>query len=80
MLSESTERHDRGKKFEQYRKLPSLREYLLVSQDQVLVEQYTREEDGRWSFREHRAGTQVHLPSLRCELSVDTVAARVFGG
>src|SRR5690242_1556857 len=42
ILSPSTEAYDRGAKFGYYRALPSLREYLLVAQDQVLLEHYVR--------------------------------------
>lgn len=43
VLSPSTEAWDRGGKFAHYRRLPSLREYLLVSQDRPRVERYLRE-------------------------------------
>lgn len=80
VLSGSTELHDRGKKFEAYRKLPSLREYVLVSQDEPLVEQYTRQEDGAWSLREHRAGGRLWLEAIGCEIAVDEMYLKVFGG
>ncbi|MBL8892146.1 MAG: Uma2 family endonuclease [Planctomycetaceae bacterium] len=43
VLSESTESFDRGKKFEHYRLIPSLRHYVLVSQDRCSVEVFTRQ-------------------------------------
>ena len=49
ILSDSTEDHDRGKKFEYYRQLPSLREYVLISQKEVQVEQLVRGPDDRWA-------------------------------
>ncbi len=49
VLSESTEGYDRGTKFSHYRTLPSLQEYVLVSQDRPLVERYLRQENG-WAF------------------------------
>ena len=48
VLSKSTEAYDRGKKFEHYRRLASLREYVLVAQDEPLIERFQRENDGRW--------------------------------
>lgn len=48
VLSDSTEAYDRGKKFEHYRKLSSLKEYVLVSQNSYLVEQYIKQENNRW--------------------------------
>ena len=50
VLSPSTERYDRGEKWARYRRLDSLEEYLLVSQDKPQVEQYIRQEDGTWKF------------------------------
>ncbi|HEV3438870.1 MAG TPA: Uma2 family endonuclease [Gemmata sp.] len=48
ILSESTESYDRGKKFLHYRQLSSLREYILVSQEQKLVERFVRQPDDTW--------------------------------
>lgn len=48
VLSKTTEAYDRGRKFEHYRRLPSLREYVLVSQEAATIERFTREGDGRW--------------------------------
>ncbi|HMD71178.1 MAG TPA: Uma2 family endonuclease [Bryobacteraceae bacterium] len=48
VLSPSTEAYDRGRKFEQYRTIESLSEYLLVSSDRVQAELFTRQADGRW--------------------------------
>jgi len=56
VLSPSTEGWDRGGKFARYRMLESLREVVFVSQDRVLVEQFTRQDDGRWmSWRSRRS-------------------------
>ena len=52
VLSESTEAYDRGKKFENYRKMTSLREYLLVSQSEPRIEQFLRQPDEQWLLRE----------------------------
>jgi Uma2 family endonuclease len=48
VLSDSTEKYDRGAKFRHYRQIPSLQEYVLVAQDQPLVERYVRQPDGSW--------------------------------
>jgi Uma2 family endonuclease len=48
VLSPSTEAYDRGDKFAYYKKLPSLREYLLVAQERTLIEHWRRS-DGVWS-------------------------------
>jgi Uma2 family endonuclease len=49
VLSDSTEKYDRGDKFAHYRQIPSLREYVLVAQDRPLVERFVRQDDGSWS-------------------------------
>jgi Uma2 family endonuclease len=48
VLSESTEKYDRGTKFAHYRQVPSLQEYVLVSQDRPLVERFVRQPDDSW--------------------------------
>jgi len=48
VLSDSTEKYDRGTKFGHYRQVPSVREYILVAQDRPLVERYVRQADGGW--------------------------------
>ncbi len=45
VLSPSTEKYDRGKKFEHYRSIPSLREYVLIAQDEMRVQLYTLRND-----------------------------------
>ena len=45
VLSDSTEAYDRGKKFEHYRTIDSLQEYVLISQDRVSVEWFARSKD-----------------------------------
>ena len=48
VLSDSTEQYDRGEKFEQYRSLPSFREYVLVSQNKPSVEVFFKQDDKHW--------------------------------
>ncbi len=52
VLSESTEKYDRGTKSEHYRKIPSLREYVLIAQDRPHVERYVRQADDSWVLTE----------------------------
>ncbi len=49
VLSDSTERYDRTTKFRHYKQLLSVKEYLLVSQSEPLVERYTRQADESWA-------------------------------
>lgn len=78
VLSDSTESYDRGKKFEHYRQIPSLREYLLVSQQEPRIEQSVRSGDGEWRLRE-AAGldNQIELPSLQIVLPLAEGFAKV---
>lgn len=48
VLSDSTEKYDRGVKFGHYRRVPAIREYVLVSQDSPLIERYVRQTDDSW--------------------------------
>lgn len=74
VLSSSTEAYDRGEKFAHYRRLPSLREYILVSQQSQRLESHFKDETGSWVLREARAGEQLELRALEAvSLDVDTV-------
>jgi Uma2 family endonuclease len=85
VLSPSTESYDRGKKFEHYRTLDSLAEYLLISQDEMLVEQFVRQAGtgaagapGAWLFTatSGRDGV-VSLSSLGCTLALAEIYDKV---
>jgi Uma2 family endonuclease len=64
VLSESTEAYDRGEKFAHYRRLPSLREYLLVSSGEPRLESYARNAAGEWVLHEAGPGESLTLRSL----------------
>lgn len=73
VLSPSTEAYDRGEKFAQYRQLPSLQEYVLVSQERVLVEKYRRMGE-LWVMSDVRTlDGVVRLESIDCELSLSEI-------
>jgi Uma2 family endonuclease len=79
VLSETTEGYDRGKKFEHYRKIASLTEYMLIAQDTPHVEVHTRQVDGRWILWETNDLTaSVGLQSIQSTLKVSDLYARVF--
>ncbi len=73
VTSDSTEDYDRGEKFEHYRGLSSLQEYVLVSHRERLIEVFRRSSQGEWSRTEARTGGRVALTSIGCELSVDAI-------
>lgn len=79
VLSDSTEGYDRGEKFGHYRRIPSLREYVLVSQRRPRIEVFRRNEDGTWTLFEAEASGSVKLTSIGCELAVDEVYANALG-
>jgi Uma2 family endonuclease len=66
VLSDSTKDYDRGTKFMLYRSLPTLREYIIIHQKQIYVEQFSLDQESRWFLREYNNPDAV----LRCA-SVD---------
>lgn len=78
VLSPSTEAYDRGKKFQQYRTIASLREYLLISQDNMHVEHYQRQDEHRWQLTEYsQPAQQVVLTAIGCTLSLAAIYEKV---
>ena len=74
VLSKSSEVYDRGQKFAQYRRISSLREYVLVSQHEPRIEVFSRDEDGKWSITEAAGLDSVFsLPSLKAEITLAAV-------
>ena len=71
VLSPSTERYDRTFKFEHYRTLASLKDYILIAQDQVKPEHKARLDDGSWERREtQELEDLIELPSIACAFRV----------
>lgn len=78
ILSPSTEGYDRGAKFDNYRSLESLREYLLVSQDARKVMRYTKQPDGSWILMDFIGDkTEIELVSIQCRLTMDDIYDKV---
>lgn len=71
VLSSSTESFDRGKKFQMYRQLNSLREYALVSQDSARIERFYLNENDIWEFSDTVGlDASITLKSIDCTLSL----------
>jgi Uma2 family endonuclease len=70
VLSISTEAYDRGRKFELYRALDSLQQYVLVASDRIHADVFTRSPDGRWVLRSLDAADSMELDSIGCRLLV----------
>ena len=78
VLSPSTESYDRGLKFIKYRRIESLQEYLLVSQEEARIEHYVRQSNGDWLMSEFGGlDASVNLPSISCELKLAEVFDKV---
>ena len=71
VLSDSTEKYDRGKKSNHYRQMASLKELVLISQDYPHVERFTRQPHGDWLFHEDRdLSTHFELKSLNISIAM----------
>lgn len=74
VLSASTERYDRGRKFRHYETIGSLQQYVLVATDHTEVEVFTRQADGSWVLRRAKGdGDVVELDSIGCKLRLADV-------
>jgi Uma2 family endonuclease len=74
ILSPSTANFDRGHKFQHYRTIASLQEYVLVHQDAVRVEHYRRQSDFSWVLREFsQLDDTLELPSIGCQLRLEAI-------
>jgi Uma2 family endonuclease len=74
VLSTPTESYDRGEKFAHYRRIESLAEYLLISQDKYRVEHYVRQADNQWLMSEaSKLEERIELPSIKCSLLLSDV-------
>jgi Uma2 family endonuclease len=71
VLSDSTAAYDRGLKFEQYQRLPSLQEYLLIEQDRVHVDLFRRNAEGLWVLHPAGPGATITLDSLGLSLPIE---------
>jgi Uma2 family endonuclease len=77
VLSPTTELYDRGAKFGHYRRLMSLREYVLVAQDQVLVERFIRRGDDWLLSAQNQLTETLRLTSIDCSLPLRGIYSRV---
>jgi Uma2 family endonuclease len=78
VLSDSTERYDRGDKFRAYGRIATVTDYILVSQKEVLVEHFHRASDGGWNYRQLGPGDELVLESVGCAIGVDAFYRKVF--
>ncbi len=78
VLSKSTKNYDRDEKFAAYRTIPNFREYLLIEQYTMHVEQYSKTDNNRWIFSEYEDSEQIiFLESIAFEISLIDIYDKV---
>lgn len=78
VLSDSSDLYDRGRKFEHYRTLTTLNEYLLVNQHAAKIELYSRQPQQRWLMSAaNTLSESISIPSIDCTLALADVYDKV---
>jgi Uma2 family endonuclease len=78
VLSPTTEHYDRGVKFQHYREVESLKDYILLAQNQVRIEQFTRGDDNTWTLRDYRRAENVlKIVSIGVSLPLASIYDRI---
>ncbi len=71
VLSSTTEIFDRGEKWQNYQTIPSLEQYVLLSQSEPFAEVYSRAEDNSWRYQSFSGAAKLYLSSIQFELSLE---------
>ena len=78
VLSDSTEKYDRGRKSKHYRQIASLKELILISQDRPNIERFTRQPNGEWLFHEQKdLSENFELKSLGITVAISELYRNV---
>lgn len=78
VLSPSTADYDKGTKFDQYRTMETLKEYVLVWQDKKRVAHYTKQADDSWILRDFIGEeAEIELASIECKLNIEDIYDKV---
>ena len=77
ILSPSTEAYDRGAKFAHYRQIESLREYVLVSQNRMLVERFTKQGEDWLLTASEGPEAVLELKSVGCKILLSEIYRKV---
>ena len=78
VLSPSTASYDRGEKWRRYRRLESLTDYILVAQEKMWIEHWSRQDGDTWRISEYeQPSDRLHLAALQAELSLADIYERV---
>ena len=78
VLSQSTEAYDRGGKFQLYRQIPTLQEYVLISADKVGLDCFRLNDRGLWELHPFVEGNEVYLVSVDFRFPLSLVYEDVF--
>lgn len=71
VLSKSTEKRDRSEKAEDYFKLESLKDYVLIAQNKIRVEHFSRQSNNKWSLEIFESTEdEIYLKSIECRISL----------
>jgi Uma2 family endonuclease len=77
VLSPTTQAYDRSKKFALYRRVPSLKEYVLVDPDTRRVEGFRAGAGGAWTFHDMSEAAELSLPSISCAIALPDIFAGI---
>ncbi len=78
VLSKSTESYDRGKKFEFYRSIHSLNEYVMISSDHYLVEVYSKNENNLWVLTDEKnPDSSIKFSSVSLQIPLKEIYSKV---
>jgi Uma2 family endonuclease len=78
VLSPSTQAYDRQDKFEYYRTIPTFKEYLLIDQNRLRVQQFTKKSAKEWTFRDYDLEDEnISLTSLELQISLEDIYSKV---
>ncbi|ERT03780.1 restriction endonuclease family protein [Lyngbya aestuarii BL J] len=78
VLSKSTQSYDQGDKFRSYRSIPSFKEYILIDQSSYYLEQYSKQTENQWLFKEYEGEDSVlTLDSVELQMSLGEIYERV---
>lgn len=73
VLSGTTEAFDRGEKFASYQKIPTLQEYILISQKRQRLDCFRRNREGLWVLQSYSAGSEITIESIDFKTSIDSL-------
>jgi Uma2 family endonuclease len=79
VLSDSTEHIDRGEKWRNYQAIPSLEQYILLSQSEPNAEIFSRNTDGSWRYELYSGKQSLVLPRIKWTLSLEELYRDLLG-